>query len=420
VETYLPPSFCSKKIMAQSPELTNVLSVSQITGHIQNTLEQGFSSVWVKGEISNLTRHSSGHWYFSLKDSGAQLGAVMFKRQNESVRFIPTHGMDITAHGRISVYAPQGRYQLIIDQMLAAGQGDLHLAFENLKQKLQAEGLFEQSLKKELPKYPERIGIVTSPTGAAIRDIINVFSRRYPMAELLLLPVRVQGEGSAKEIAEAIEVFNERMDCQVLLVGRGGGSLEDLWAFNEEVVAYAIARSKIPIVSAVGHETDTTISDFVADRRAPTPSAGAELIVPDRVELINRLANLGQSLRRNLLHRIDSREQRLQAISNSYALKRPDLLIEQSIQKLDQYQDRAIRASREKIRFGESRLDSLSIQLNAMNPLSILERGYAVLSDSEGRVLRSVKQTKSGNQVQVRMSDGELVASINKVNKHKK
>ncbi len=406
--------------MVPSSEHTNTLSVSQLTGHIQHTLEDGFSSVWVKGEISNLTRHSSGHWYFSLKDNGAQLGAVMFKRQNESVRFIPAHGMEITVHGRISVYAPQGRYQLIIDQMLPAGQGDLHLAFENLKQKLQSEGLFDPALKKDLQKYPERIGIVTSPTGAAIRDIINVFARRYPLAELLLLPVRVQGEGSAKEIADAIDVFNERRDCQVLLIGRGGGSLEDLWAFNEEIVAYAIARSKIPVVSAVGHETDTTISDFVADRRAATPSAGAELIVPDHEELFARLTKMGQSLSRNLLHRIDRHEQRLSAISNSYALKRPGLLIEKYIQKLDQCQDRAIRVSREKLGISESRLESLRLQLNALNPLSILERGYAVLSDSSGKVLRSVDQTKPGNQVLVRISDGELAASINKVNKHKK
>ena len=406
--------------MVPSSEHTNTLSVSQLTGHIQHTLEDGFSSVWVKGEISNLTRHSSGHWYFSLKDNGAQLGAVMFKRQNESVRFIPAHGMEITVHGRISVYAPQGRYQLIIDQMLPAGQGDLHLAFENLKQKLQSEGLFDPALKKDLQKYPERIGIVTSPTGAAIRDIINVFARRYPLAELLLLPVRVQGEGSAKEIADAIDVFNERRDCQVLLIGRGGGSLEDLWAFNEEIVAYAIARSKIPVVSAVGHETDTTISDFVADRRAATPSAGAELIVPDHEELFARLTKMGQSLSRNLLHRIDRHEQRLSAISNSYALKRPGLLIEKYIQKLDQCQDRAIRVSREKLGISESRLESLRLQLNALNPLSILERGYAVLSDSSGKVLRSVDQTKPGNQVLVRISDGEPAASINKVNKHKK
>lgn len=406
--------------MALSPELTNTLSVSQLTGKIQYSLETGFSSVWVKGEISNLTRHSSGHWYFSLKDNGAQLGAVMFKRQNESVRFNPAHGMEITAHGRISVYAPQGRYQLIVDQMLPAGQGDLHLAFENLKQKLAAEGLFEQSRKQDLPKYPERIGIITSPTGAAIRDIITVFSRRYPLAELLLLPVRVQGEGSANEIAKAIEVLNERKDCQVLLIGRGGGSLEDLWAFNEEVVAYAIARSKIPIVSAVGHETDTTISDFVADRRAPTPSAGAELMVPDREELTSRLVNLGQSLHRNLLHRIDRHERRLSAIGDSYALKRPVLLIESSIQKLDQYQDRANRASSDKLKFSYSRLESLSHQLNALNPLAVLERGYAILSDGHGKVLRSVGQTGPGDQVLVRMWDGDLDALVNKVNKHKK
>ncbi len=401
--------------MAQPPELNNTLSVSQITGHIQHALETDFSSVWVKGEISNLTRHSSGHWYFSLKDRGAQLGSVMFRRQNQTVRFEIAHGMEITVHGRISVYPPQGRYQLIVDQMMPAGQGDLHLAFEALKKKLEIAGFFDPARKCALPSYPDRIGIVTSPTGAAIRDMINILSRRFPLAELLVFPVRVQGDGAALEIARAIEVFNERQDCQVLIVGRGGGSLEDLWAFNEEVVARAIAESTIPIVSAVGHETDTTISDFVADRRAPTPSAAAELVVPDKLEINDRLLDLGQTLQKNILHRVVRTEQRLQSIQNSYALKRPGLMIDQLIQRLDQLQDRSLRTSLEKIKLIESKLTGMEQQVQALNPLAILDRGYAVLSQPDGKLIHSVKHLNAGDQVKVRLSDGALGATVDEV-----
>ncbi len=405
--------------MAQSPELTNTLSVSQITGHIQHTLEKGFASVWVKGEISNLTRHSSGHWYFSLKDSGAQLGSVMFKRQNVSVRFEPTHGMEITAHGRISVYPPQGRYQLVVDQMLPAGQGDLHLAFENLKKKLHAEGLFDPSLKQQLPAYPEKIGIVTSPTGAAIRDIINILSRRFPLTELVVIPVKVQGEGAANEIASAIDSFNELNECQVLLVGRGGGSLEDLWAFNEEIVARAIANSKIPIVSAVGHETDTTISDFVADQRAPTPSAAAELVVPDSTELIRWFSQVEQALQTNMLGKIEKYAQRLDSVSRSYALKRPELMIEQSHQKLDQLEDSSIRSSQDIISKLTARLDNLSVSIEALNPLNILEKGYAVISGVDGELIRSIKQVTNGTEITMRLRDGEVSSVSSKVKKRK-
>ena len=405
--------------MAQAPELTTTLSVSQLTGHIQHTLEQDFGSVWVKGEISNLTRHSSGHWYFTLKDRGAQLGSVMFRRQNESVRFEPSHGMEITVHGRISVYPPHGKYQLIVDQMIPAGQGDLHLAFENLKKKLHAEGLFDPSLKQKLPDYPSRIGIVTSPTGAAIQDMINILTRRFPIAEILLLPVKVQGDGSAVEIADAIDIFNSRNDCQVLLIGRGGGSLEDLWAFNEEVVARAISRSHIPIVSAVGHETDTTISDYVADQRAPTPSAAAELVVPDKGELLRRFAHLEQSLQSNLYSRIERYESRLDAIKRSYALKRPELLIEQSFQQLDHLQDRSLRASSDRISGLLAKLDNLEVHLDALNPLKVLEKGYAIISGVDGKSLRSVQQVQAGDEIRVKLLDGDITSIASQVNKQK-
>ena len=405
--------------MAQSPDFNSTFSVSQITGQIQQTLEKGFSSVWVKGEISNLTRHSSGHWYFSLKDGGAQLGSVMFRRQNEGVRFEPSHGMEVTVHGRISVYPPQGRYQLVVDQMLPAGQGDLHLAFENLKKKLHAEGLFDPSRKQRLPSYPARIGIVTSPTGAAIRDMINILSRRFPLAEILLLPVKVQGDGAATEIAAAIDTFNNINECQVLLVGRGGGSLEDLWAFNEEVVARAIARSKIPIVSAVGHETDTTISDFVADHRAPTPSAAAELVVPDQIELLRWFGQVEQSLQSNVRGRIDRYGQRLDAIVGSYALKRPELMIEQYIQRLDQFEDRSLRSTQDKITQLTARLDNLFVSVEALNPLHILDKGYAVISNAEGQVFRSINEVSDGTELHMRLKDGEVSSIASKVKKRK-
>lgn len=406
--------------MAPLPELNNTLSVSQITGHIQHTLEQGFGNVWVRGEISNLTRHTSGHWYFSLKDSGAQLGAVMFRRQTQSVRVEITHGMEVTAHGRISVYPPQGRYQLIVDQMQAAGQGDLHLAFEALKKKLEGQGLFDPSLKKLLPLYPKRIGLVTSPTGAAIKDMMNILSRRFPLAELLLLPVKVQGEGAAAEIAQAIRVFNDRQDCDVLIVGRGGGSLEDLWAFNEEIVARSIADSRIPIVSGVGHETDTTISDFVADQRAPTPSAAAELVVPDKTNLDNRLGELGNRIHRNILNRIEAYEQRLNAIQESYALKRPGLLINQSHQYLDHSHDLILRAVNDKLNKYISKLDGIEQEVKALNPLAVLNRGYTVLSGHDGKILRSVEQLTVGDTVQARMSDGEFISTVSSIDSQEK
>jgi len=327
--------------------------------------------------------------------------------------------MEVTAHGRISVYPPQGRYQLIVDQMLPAGQGDLHLAFEALKTKLEAEGLFRHELKRSLPTYPEKIGIVTSPTGAAIRDMINIFQRRFPIAQLILLPVRVQGEGAADEIAAAIDVLNSRQDCQVIIVGRGGGSLEDLWAFNEEVVARAIARSIIPIVSAVGHETDTTISDFVADHRAPTPSAAAELVVPDRVDLISRLVRVTHSLHDGLPHRIQRYEHRLDSILHSYALKKPVLMIDQSMQRLDQIQDSSIRSSRDRLTYLNNKLEGLSQQIAALNPLSILNRGYSILSSKEGRIIRSVDQVKLKDKIQIRLADGEIDSTVDAIGSKK-
>lgn len=340
------------------------------------------------------------------------MGAVMFRGQNQTVRFEITHGMEVTAHGRISVYPPQGRYQLIVDQLLPAGQGDLHLAFEALKKKLSAEGLFDAGLKKPLPKYPMRIGLVTSPTGAAIRDMINIFKRRFPLAELQLLPVKVQGEGAATEIAEAIATFNQLQECQVLIIGRGGGSLEDLWAFNEEVVARAIADSIIPVVSAVGHETDTTISDFVADHRAPTPSAAAEQVVPDGIMLMTTLTNHSKHLIEGMGNRIQKQENLLNSLERSYALKRPVIMVDQLMQHLDHLQDRSLRASKERIDRLMGKLDAMAQQIDVLNPLSILKRGYSVVSSAAGNIVRSVSEIKVKDSIHIRLSDGEVETSI--------
>lgn len=343
----------------------------------------------------------------------------MFRGQNQRVRFEASHGMEITAHGRISVYPPQGRYQLIVDQMLPAGQGDLHLAFETLKKKLHSEGLFDPSLKKSLPRYPECVGIVTSPTGAAIQDMMNIISRRFPLTKILVFPVKVQGEGAAHEIARAVKVLNSLQDCQVLLVGRGGGSLEDLWAFNEEIVARAISESQIPVISAVGHETDTTISDYVADLRAPTPSAAAEMVVPDKLELLQRLNHLGESLKSNLFHRVDRQSQHLGAIEKSYAFRRPQIMIEQFLQNLDTSQDIIARLTLEKFRTLNTRLDHLYLQCEGLNPLNILEKGYSVVSDEDGKIIRTVEQVSVGDTVNIRLRDGEITTSAQTTKKEK-
>ena len=381
------------------------------------SLEQGFSSVWVKGEISNLTKHGSGHWYFSLKDSDAQLGAVMFRGQNQRVRFDPTHGMEISAHGRISVYPPQGRYQLIIDQLLPAGQGDLHLAFEALKEKLSDEGLFDPELKKELPQFPAKIGIVTSATGAAIQDMLNILRRRFALTDLLLVPVKVQGEGASNEISEAIDLLNTRTDIDVMIVGRGGGSLEDLWAFNEENVARAISRSTIPVVSAVGHETDITISDHVADLRAPTPSAAAELVVPDGHEIRDQLMNLSQRLRRDMLIRVQKYEDRLTALNKSYALRRPQLLIDELMQRIDHLQDMSLRSTTDRIQHLNQSLENFNYRVEALNPLAILNRGYSVVSDGDGKVIKSAQEVRTDDEISIRLSEGEIEAGVRKIKK---
>jgi exodeoxyribonuclease VII large subunit len=446
------------------------LSVSELTLKIRDTLEKSFAGVWVEGEISNFRQHSSGHWYFTLKDESAQLKTACYRSANQRIRFRPEDGLQVRARGRLTVYEQQGAYQLVVETLEPVGAGALQLAFEQTKTRLQAEGLFAQELKHAIPFFPRRIGVVTSASGAAIRDIINVISRRTRTVHLLVAPARVQGEGASHEIVRAIRFLNDhharalresRHDAtiDVLIVGRGGGSIEDLWAFNEEAVARAIRSSAIPVISAVGHETDFTIADFAADLRAPTPSAAAELVAAHEEELCARLEQLVGGLRRTLNHRIaterahvreltfargfdevrtklreavsalDTRDDRLREamariFQNTFRrfdaaarLLSPGELRNRSVQqraRLDaatRAQESAISSLIEKARqqFGFS-----VAALEAMSPLKVLERGYAIAQDSRGKIVREASGVNVGDGLSVRLWKGELDCRVEK------
>ena len=316
----------------RTTETSKVVSVSDITRQIKQSLEQRFGRVWVQGEVSNFKRHTSGHLYFTLKDEGAQISATMWRSRAANLLFVPEDGMKVIARGGITVYPPRGNYQIDVEQLTPVGIGELQIAFERLKRKLAAEGLFDESRKRPLPKFPERIGVITSETGAALQDIRTVLARRFSAVELILIPVRVQGAGASDEISGALREMNRYGKVDVIIVGRGGGSLEDLWAFNEEIVARAIAASRIPVVSAVGHEIDFTIADFVADLRAPTPSAAAEMVVPDRAELLELLRNYEYTMRQEALQLIDTHRERVRSLLSSYAFNRPRDAVREHVQ----------------------------------------------------------------------------------------
>lgn len=392
-------------------EIGQIFTVSEITRRIKGVLEMGFSDVSVKGEISNFKHHSSGHFYFTLKDEGAQLQAVMWRWRTLSLYFTPQDGMKVIARGKITLYEVRGQYQIDVDQLQPLGVGELQLAFEKLKQKLAAEGLFDPAHKKPLPPFPERIGIVTSPTGAALRDIINIISRRFPAVELILYPVRVQGAGAAEEIAEAIKHFNEYGKVDVLIVGRGGGSLEDLWAFNEEIVARAIYASNIPILSAVGHEIDFTIADFVADMRAPTPSAAAELVVRDREELVEIVRNFYYNAKEVLSNRLVSAKEKIRSLLGSYSFNKPFDLLRQFSQRVDEL-DRALRRMiGHRFILAQKHLLSLEQRISSLNPTAVLKRGYAIIQRN-GELIASAKKLHSGDPVKMRFHDGQVPAKV--------
>lgn len=386
-------------------------TVSELTRKIKGVLETGFTNISVQGEISNFKRHSSGHFYFTLKDEGAQLQAVMWKGRTLNLFFTPQNGMKVIATGNITVYEVRGQYQIDVYHIQPLGVGELQLAFERLKQKLAAEGLFDEKCKVPIPEYPERIGIVTSPTGAALQDIINVLSRRFPAVELILSPVKVQGNGAAEEIAQAIKDFNTFGKVDVLIVGRGGGSLEDLWAFNEEVVARAIYNSKIPIISAVGHEIDFTIADFVADLRAPTPSVAAELVVKDYTELFEILRNFHYTVFKAISNIINAGRDKIRYLINSRVFNLPIDLARQYSQRVDELERSLYRTIGHQFGLAKNIFHSLQLRIQTLNPESVLKRGYAIVSRN-GEYIGRAKYLHPKDEVKMKFHDGSVLAKV--------
>lgn len=439
-----------------STEERKIYGVTELTRLIRATLEEAFGEVWVEGELSNVRQPSSGHCYFTIKDENSQISAVLFRGNQRGLEFRPEDGRQVRAFGEITVYERSGNYQIIVRRLEEVGKGSLQARFEALKEKLQKEGLFEDSRKRSIPVLPRRVGVVTSPTGAAIRDILNIVTRRFPNLHLVLAPAKVQGPAAAAEIAAAIDLLNERSGFDVMIVGRGGGSLEDLWCFNEESVARAIVRSRIPVISAVGHEIDFTISDFVADLRAPTPSAAAELVVDRKDAFEEKLSAAGRQILRCLRQAMVQARSRLRAVEVSYVFREPGNLAGQyrqrleavrmrmrhqlggslrdGHQRLDAAQMRMDRQVREGIREGLQRLADVGVrtqhaittrhrncrqdvhrlekQLGALSPLSVLGRGYSVTSDEKGRVIRSASEVSAGQKVVTRVEKGRFESEV--------
>jgi exodeoxyribonuclease VII large subunit len=388
-----------------------IYSVSEITKEIKDLLESSFPFIWVEGEISNFKKHTSGHMYFTLKDEEAQIRCVMWRFINQKLNFMPEDGMKVLVQAELTVYERSGNYQLKVIRMTPSGIGELQMAFEQLKRKLAAEGLFDPVHKKSLPVYPDRIGVVTSPTGAAIRDIVSIIQRRFPQVQIILLPVRVQGEGAAEEIARAIDLFNEYGNVDVIIVGRGGGSLEDLWAFNEEVVARAIFRSKIPVISAVGHEIDFSISDFVADLRAATPSAAAELVVKERREIMQNVHNYYLRLLKAISRVLEFHRERLNNLQKSYGFRKPEDFILQLGQRIDELEERLYLQMRHLFLEKQNEVESFRNRLNALSPLNVLERGYAIVFKKE-KVVKNTAELNKGESVIVRLYKGSFDAEV--------
>lgn len=389
-------------------------TVTQLNREIRSKLEEEYASVWLEGEISNFKRHTSGHLYLSLKDDKSQIGAVFFARDCMSVRFQIKDGLKVLVYGRVSLYEARGQFQFYIQQMEPLGLGALQLAFNQLKEKLQKEGLFDVSRKRPIPVLPRRVGVVTSPTGAAIRDILNVVNRRFRGTEVLIYPVRVQGEGSAQEIARAVRELNALRSVDVMIVGRGGGSLEDLWAFNEEEVARAVFESDIPVISAVGHEVDWTICDAVADLRAPTPSAAAELVVRNREELVKHLAQMSSRLAQGAAGLLRLQKKNFAALRDSYALRQPLRRLEQYCLTLDDRTRRIQVALRNVVNAKSKSLGQAAGTLEALSPLKVLSRGYA-LPRSKGRVIKKAAELRAGDILEVLFADGTAETQVTRL-----
>lgn len=394
-----------------------VLSVSQLNRYVKSIIEQdrNLQTVFVQGEISNFTNHyKTGHFYMTIKDEFSSIKAVMFKTANMRLKFMPENAMSVIIKGRVSVFERDGQYQLYIDDMQPDGIGALSYAFEQLKERLAKEGLFDAEKKKTIPAYPQRVGVVTSPTGAAIRDIINVISRRFPLTELILCPVAVQGEYAAPQIRAAIEEFNKQKAADVLIVGRGGGSIEELWAFNEETVARAIAESEIPVISAVGHETDFTICDFAADLRAPTPSAAAELAVPDMHQQKEMLDYAQRRLDSAVFDKIGIERARIEMKKSVLQRMSPQNYIDNLRVRCDRASMAMENAVKHGVTVKSKEFSSLCAKLEAMSPLKILARGYSVAS-KEGRIISGVSDVEKGDMINVRVGGGNIECEVTNV-----
>ena len=395
----------------------NILEVSQVNEYIKFLMDRDelLGSLCIRGELSNYKVYPSGHHYFTMKDANGALRCVMFKSSAARLRFRPENGMKIIAMGRITVFARDGAYQLYVENMTPDGVGELYVAFEQLKAKLQAEGLFEQSLKKPLPRYPHTVAIITSGAGAAVMDMLRILGRRYPLCKVKILPVRVQGDEAPAEIAGAIRYANRYHVADVIITGRGGGSIEDLWAFNDERVARAIFDSEIPVVSAVGHEPDVTISDFVADIRAATPSNGAELVSPDQQELRKTLLNQQNRMLAVMQKQLKLSRQQLSAISSKRVLQSPLGYVQDRRILLDYSSTRLIAATRTILDARKQQLVRLSAKLDAMSPLRVLGRGYGVVLKQDGTVLHTANETAVGEKISVRVQKGSLLAEVLKI-----
>lgn len=397
---------------------TLVLSVSQLNRYIKMNFDadENLANIFISGEISNFTNHyRTGHLYFTLKDDSAAVRAVMFNSSAKRLKFMPEDGMKVIARGRVSVYEASGQYQLYVDDMQPDGVGALNLAYEQLKEKLQKEGLFSELHKKPLPPYPEKVGVITSPTGAAVRDIINVLGRRFPYAEIVFCPVLVQGEGAHLQLTDAVNLFNSERAADVIIIGRGGGSIEDLWEFNDEGLARAVYNSEIPVISAVGHETDFTICDFVADMRAPTPSAAAELAVPDANELQYALLALKNRMFLNVSSGIADRRSRLEYLTSKGALKSPDEMLSNRSQRLDTAFSKMLSSYENRIGGKKVEFISAATALSKLDPMSVLMRGFAFVSDKNGKNVYSSQALAKGDKINVRFHDGSAVCEVKEI-----
>ena len=393
---------------------TNILSVTQLNNLIKAAFDHvpALQNVCVRGELSNYKLYPSGHHYFTLKDAEGALKCVLFKGNAFGLRFKPQNGMSVLAVGRVSVYPRDGAYQLYCTRLIPDGAGDLQMAFEQMKERLWREGLFDEAHKKPLPPFPHRIGIVTSPAGAAVHDMLRILNKRYPLSKVILLPVRVQGEQAAGEIARAVAYANREALCDLLIVGRGGGSMEDLWAFNEEIVARAVYDSEIPVISAVGHEPDVSICDFASDLRAATPSNAAELAAPDQTELRARLEALQKQMAAALRRQAQSARGRLEALESRPVLRDPMQMIRDRRLRLDQAAEALLRSQSALLQTKRARLAQNAAALDAMSPLKVLARGYAVISDESGNMITQARDTRQGQTVRITFRDDSVSAQI--------